>query len=620
MSGDTRDAPRTLVSFPMLPELARELRSAIGLQHKRDIQAAARHLPRVRSGPWGAGEVRIGDDTAAIPDGDGYLLFAAEGMWPELVATEPRFAGYCAVMVNASDVYAMGGRPLAIVDAHLRGQRRRRRADVAGDGRRRRSACRSRSWAVTPTCAARTSRWRPRCSAARGALLTSFDARPGDDLVVAVDLRGRMHPRHAFWNASTDAAPVRLRADYALLPRIAEEGMAAAAKDISMGGIAGTALMLCEASGVGATLVLDAIPRPGRRAVGDVAASVPELRLPAGGAAVGQRAPVRGVRRAPHRRRGGRPLRCQPAIDAGERRRARGPVGSGRRAAHRVWRRPRDTGVRVSADGAGRASTGIDRRQRRDRAARARAAARGAAADPPGHAPPGRRRPVRELAVPRRRRPPLGSHRARPGRDHRRDPQRDRRTAVPDGGGGARALRRAARGACGRTILFEAAARSSPAAAPARTAASSPAIGGQRGRFALELLTTFAARSAGGACAWPRWSRRWRVAGSRSAASRRSRPSRARLAAGSRFDDPFCRPHCGRAGPGPGRGRLRTVALRRLQRRRPALLRVLRAPSPTRRSGAWCGSWASTATVARTSSGCAIRRGLPVPAARATGR
>jgi len=93
-------------------------------------------------------------------------------------------------------------------------------------------------------------------------VLTSFDARPGDDLVVAVDLRGRMHPRHAFWNASTDAAPVRLRADYALLPRIAEEGMAAAAKDISMGGIAGTALMLCEASGVGATLVLDAIPRP----------------------------------------------------------------------------------------------------------------------------------------------------------------------------------------------------------------------------------------------------------------------------------------------------------------------------------------------------------------------
>jgi hypothetical protein len=35
-----------------------------------------------------------------------------------------------------------------------------------------------------------------------------------------------------------------------------------AAKDISMGGIAGTTLMLCEASGVGATLRLEDIPRP----------------------------------------------------------------------------------------------------------------------------------------------------------------------------------------------------------------------------------------------------------------------------------------------------------------------------------------------------------------------
>jgi len=245
----------------MLPELANQLRSAVGLQHKRDIQAAARHLPRVRSGPWGAGEVRIGDDTAAIPDGEGYLLFAAEGMWPELVATEPRFAGYCAVMVNASDVYAMGGRPLAIVDAIFAGS-----ADAAAPIWQGMADAAERF--QIPIVGGHTNLRSPYAALAAAVLgrarrlLTSFDARPGDDLVVAVDLRGRMHPRHAFWNASTAAAPARLRADYALLPRVAEEGMATAAKDISMGGIAGTTLMLCEASGVGATLRLDAIPRP----------------------------------------------------------------------------------------------------------------------------------------------------------------------------------------------------------------------------------------------------------------------------------------------------------------------------------------------------------------------
>ena len=93
-------------------------------------------------------------------------------------------------------------------------------------------------------------------------LLTSFDARPGDDLIAAVDLRGQMHGRYPFWNASTEAPPERLRADYQILPRLAEDGLAAAGKDISMGGVVGTAVMLLEASRVGATLSLEAMPRP----------------------------------------------------------------------------------------------------------------------------------------------------------------------------------------------------------------------------------------------------------------------------------------------------------------------------------------------------------------------
>ena len=101
----------------MLPELAQHLRDALGVQQKREIQAAARHLPALARGPWGSSQVRLGDDCAAIPDGEGYLLLAAEGIWPELVAREPRFAGTCSVLVNLSDVYAMGGRPLAVVDA-----------------------------------------------------------------------------------------------------------------------------------------------------------------------------------------------------------------------------------------------------------------------------------------------------------------------------------------------------------------------------------------------------------------------------------------------------------------------------------------------------------------------
>src|SRR5688572_9084973 len=63
-----------------------------------------------------AGDVPVGDDCAAIPDSGGHLLLAAEGMLESFVAADPWFAGYSAVMVNLSDVAAMGGRPLAIVD------------------------------------------------------------------------------------------------------------------------------------------------------------------------------------------------------------------------------------------------------------------------------------------------------------------------------------------------------------------------------------------------------------------------------------------------------------------------------------------------------------------------
>ncbi|HEY4184571.1 MAG TPA: sll0787 family AIR synthase-like protein [Polyangia bacterium] len=245
----------------MLPELAVTLRAALGVQHKRDIQTASRHLPRLRGGPWGKGEVRIGDDTAAIPDGDGFLLLAAEGMWPELVTSEPRFAGFCAVLVNTSDVYAMGGRPLALVDALFAGSAEAAEPILAGmtDAATRLGV---------PIVGGHTNLHSPYPALAAAILgrarklLTSFDAHVGDELIAAIDLRGQMHPLHAFWNTATDAPGERLRADYALLPRLAEDGLAAAAKDISMGGLVGTALMLAEASSVGATLSLDAIPRP----------------------------------------------------------------------------------------------------------------------------------------------------------------------------------------------------------------------------------------------------------------------------------------------------------------------------------------------------------------------
>jgi selenophosphate synthetase-related protein len=93
-------------------------------------------------------------------------------------------------------------------------------------------------------------------------LLTSFDAQPNQHLIAAIDLRGRYRDPFPNWEAATDAPPLRLRNDLEILPLIAEAGLSAAAKDISQGGIVGTAMMLAECSSVGLTIDLAAIPRP----------------------------------------------------------------------------------------------------------------------------------------------------------------------------------------------------------------------------------------------------------------------------------------------------------------------------------------------------------------------
>lgn len=244
-------------------ELAKVLRAGRGFGHKTDIAgmlSVFRHALPAGHGAEDRG-IALGDDCAAIPDGDGHLLFAIEGMVGEFLRTMPWFAGYSAVMVNVSDIYAMGGRPLAVVDAIwsdgidgaaevIRGMAAASAAygvPVVGGH----SNARSDGAQLAVAILGRARR-----------LLSSFAARAGQHLLMAVDLRGAFEEPYPYWNASTGASAERLRADLEILPALAEAGLCAAAKDISMAGIAGTALMLMECSRVGGRIDLDAVPMP----------------------------------------------------------------------------------------------------------------------------------------------------------------------------------------------------------------------------------------------------------------------------------------------------------------------------------------------------------------------
>ncbi len=244
-----------------LAAIANAIRGSSGLAAKHDIAAVAARL-----GLGGRAGITVGDDCAAIPDGDGFLLFAIEGFINAFVAADPWFAGWCGVMVNVSDVLAMGGRPIAVVDAVW--------AEGEAGAEQMLAGLRAAAEAYGVPIVGGHTNLRTNGAQLSVAilgrahhLLTSFDARPGDDIVAAVDLRGQYREPFNNWESALSAPPARLRGDMEILPAIAALGLARAAKDISQGGIIGTAAMLADCSGVGMRIDIAAIPIPRRVAL-----------------------------------------------------------------------------------------------------------------------------------------------------------------------------------------------------------------------------------------------------------------------------------------------------------------------------------------------------------------
>ena len=245
-----------------LAALTQELRARVELGFKRDIALAARAFGRESRSAWFPSPTPIlnGDDAAALPDGEGYLLFAAEGMRSEFVAADPWFAGFCSVMVNLSDIAAMGGRPWAITDVLFLGEGENARV-LEG------MVAASEAYGV-PVVGGHTTRVNGPSQLAVSVvgrarkLISAHAARPGQTLLMAVDLRGTFRGAGGNFNAATSASARELRAALALLPELAESALVGAGKDISMAGLCGSLLMLCETSGVGARLDLSCVPSP----------------------------------------------------------------------------------------------------------------------------------------------------------------------------------------------------------------------------------------------------------------------------------------------------------------------------------------------------------------------
>jgi hypothetical protein len=224
---------------------------------KLNIQDIANVLVKSNDG----GKILNGDDTAVIPTENGYLLFAAEGIAPFLLEKSPRLAGRSAVLANVNDVYAMGGRPTALVDVIYSSDNETTDQILLG---MKESAARF----SIPIVGGHTIKTENQVALSMTILgeaknlITSFDARPGDKLLLAYNPEGRWLDDFGFWNSLSERSDNDIVSDLEILPQAAERGLVDSGKDVSMAGIIGTSLMLAETSMVGIQIEIDNIPVP----------------------------------------------------------------------------------------------------------------------------------------------------------------------------------------------------------------------------------------------------------------------------------------------------------------------------------------------------------------------
>jgi putative methanogenesis marker protein 2 len=242
----------------MLSDLIAKVRDYPGLKRKEAISRFVDILKPVED--FGYTVLGFGDDSAALRIGTNHILFASDGIWTQL-HSDPFWAGYCSVLVNVNDIYAMGGVPLGMTN-NISYTSEEEGEKVANGIR---EACEKFKVAmvgghthpdgdflsISVSIVGRAEK-----------LMTSTGCRDGDDLIVAVDLDGKKRGEFLNWDSTSHKSSEAVLEQLGCLLELAEKEMVTAGKDISNPGVLGTIGMLLETSGKGASVDLDLIPMP----------------------------------------------------------------------------------------------------------------------------------------------------------------------------------------------------------------------------------------------------------------------------------------------------------------------------------------------------------------------
>jgi len=245
-----------------LSAIVHSVRNYPGLLRKNPISILVEKLKTTLQ--YGPQLPNFGDDAAVIPWKGDYLLLAADGMMSGLLVNEPYAAGKASVMVTVNDIYSMGGRPIGLVNVLASGDENQRSQIVEGIEK----GCQK---LKVPMLGGHLHPDAPPAMPALSVailgsakkLLRCHLADIGDDLILAVDLRGQRGCHSVVsWDANSGKTSDELLSRLEALPLLAEQELSCAAKDISNAGILGTISIMLENSGKGGFIDIEEIPHP----------------------------------------------------------------------------------------------------------------------------------------------------------------------------------------------------------------------------------------------------------------------------------------------------------------------------------------------------------------------
>jgi uncharacterized protein len=236
-----------------LDAVVRAVRDGAGLRSKAALRLVTEVLG---ASDWVGGP---GDDAAVVEVGAPHVVAGGEALFPPFVASDPWGAGVAAVVANVNDLCAMGAWPLAILDTIVAPEPLARRAL---EGMRHAAGL----YRVPVVGGHLTVREGPPAMSAFGlgearALLRSRDVAPGQEVLLACCLEGTMRRDFPYFSCLGERGG-RIAGDVRVLPALAEAGLCAAARDVSMAGLLGSLAMLLEPTRSGACVDLNALPRP----------------------------------------------------------------------------------------------------------------------------------------------------------------------------------------------------------------------------------------------------------------------------------------------------------------------------------------------------------------------